>query len=278
LQKARNKYLYNGKELQENLGLDWYDYGARFYDAQLGRFFTQDRFAEKYHFMSPYQYAANNPIKNIDVNGDSIFVYYVSGLISHTSIAVKTKTGRVYYFPSEGIHVEDKDVYYVDEQTGEKLSYYYLSENKTIEAYLEGGHEVIRMAIKLDDKVEEAMAAKLSEYEDNYFKNDGNEISYNDNKSKEYAPGYFCTGQSKALLFYSMLEAGYDERKAGDETQKIMPYSIPYKQSEKEMKESGFDGYTKFNQDNGANKSSYHRLKANSLSRPNEIKPSTRRK
>jgi uncharacterized protein RhaS with RHS repeats len=44
------------------------------YDPQLGRFFTQDRFATKYFSLSPYQYAANDPIRNIDVNGDSINV------------------------------------------------------------------------------------------------------------------------------------------------------------------------------------------------------------
>jgi hypothetical protein len=46
------------------------------YDPQLGRFTMQDRFAEKYHTMTPYQYGANNPICNIDVNGDSIWVNY----------------------------------------------------------------------------------------------------------------------------------------------------------------------------------------------------------
>ena len=67
-------YKYNGKELDTKKGLNWYDYGARHYDATLGRFMTQDRFAEKYSALSPYQYGANNPISNIDVNGDSIKV------------------------------------------------------------------------------------------------------------------------------------------------------------------------------------------------------------
>jgi RHS repeat-associated protein len=53
---------------------NWYDYGARFYDPQSGRFTTQDAYAEKYLDFSPYQYAANNPILYIDVNGDSINV------------------------------------------------------------------------------------------------------------------------------------------------------------------------------------------------------------
>ena len=65
-------YRYNGKERDKDTG--WYDYGARNYDPALMRFNTMDRFAEKYYSQSPYQYAANNPIRNIDVNGDSIIV------------------------------------------------------------------------------------------------------------------------------------------------------------------------------------------------------------
>ena len=67
-------YKYNGKEYDSKKGLNWYDYGARHYDAALGRCHANDRFVEKYYSMSPYQYGANNPVNNIDVNGDTIVV------------------------------------------------------------------------------------------------------------------------------------------------------------------------------------------------------------
>ena len=77
-------YKYNGKELDTKKGLNWYDYGARRYDAVLGRFTTTDRFAEKYYSMSSYQYGGNNPVGNIDVNGDSIVISpNPNGLIDH---------------------------------------------------------------------------------------------------------------------------------------------------------------------------------------------------
>ncbi|WP_146131014.1 RHS repeat-associated core domain-containing protein [Marinilabilia salmonicolor] len=65
-------YLFNGKELDEETGL--YYYGARYYDARISMFYGVDNFAEKYAFQSPFGYASNNPIRNIDINGDSTFV------------------------------------------------------------------------------------------------------------------------------------------------------------------------------------------------------------
>lgn len=62
------------REKQSKTHVNLYDYGARFYDAQIARFTTQDRFSEKYYDLSSYQYAANNPVLFIDVNGDSINV------------------------------------------------------------------------------------------------------------------------------------------------------------------------------------------------------------
>ena len=56
-------YLYNGKELQEELGLGLYDYGFRMYDLAISRFHAIDLLAENYTFQGPYAYAANNPIK-----------------------------------------------------------------------------------------------------------------------------------------------------------------------------------------------------------------------
>jgi RHS repeat-associated protein len=67
-----SKYQYNQKELNSDFDLLWNDYGARWYDPQLGRWGQIDPLAEKYYAWSGYNYVMGNPIKHTDPNGKTV--------------------------------------------------------------------------------------------------------------------------------------------------------------------------------------------------------------
>lgn len=92
---TNHPYKYNGKELNEELGLDWYDYGARNYDAALARWMNLDPLADEYYDLSPYNYCAGNPINSIDVNGEWIY-------IMHENNTYKYDNGKLYQYQNEG--------------------------------------------------------------------------------------------------------------------------------------------------------------------------------
>ena len=68
------KYAFNAKELDEETGMYYYE--ARYYKPPV--FTSRDAMFEKYFWMTPYAYCANNPVKYVDPSGRSpIFPQYI---------------------------------------------------------------------------------------------------------------------------------------------------------------------------------------------------------
>ncbi|WP_460432894.1 RHS repeat domain-containing protein, partial [Arachidicoccus ginsenosidivorans] len=107
----QNKYLYNGKELQEDLGLNQYDYGARFYDAQIGRWHILDKLSDKYPNSSPYTYVLDRPTIAIDPDGQRII--FVNGYLGFGS----PTGGPTYWNGANGAFVNGAKAFFNDYST-----------------------------------------------------------------------------------------------------------------------------------------------------------------
>ena len=100
------KYKYNNKELQTEL--DWYDYGARFYDAELGRWTTIDPLAEKKPFNTSYHFLSNNPINRIDPDGkDDYYINKKGRIVKRTQ---NKKADNIYIVNKKGVRVKGKTI------------------------------------------------------------------------------------------------------------------------------------------------------------------------
>ena len=110
---SEHKWKYNGKELQDELDLNWYDLGARNLDHALGRFMNVDPRAEDYNFQSVYAFANNNPVLFVDINGegvDDIIIIDTKGTV--TNVIKEKGPNRVYEYDktsNESTRVEDLD-------------------------------------------------------------------------------------------------------------------------------------------------------------------------
>ncbi len=67
----KHRYLFGGKELQDDFGLNTYDYITRQYDPAIGRFWQIDNLAENFTSWSPFSFSFNNPIRFIDPDGQA---------------------------------------------------------------------------------------------------------------------------------------------------------------------------------------------------------------
>ena len=102
-------FKFNGKEFDRMLGLDLYDYGARWYDpvGSLG-FTTMDPLAEDDYGISPYIYCRDNPVNAIDPDGRKVYLFATKlpglhiPLATHTFIVVTDNNGSIVRYAAYG--------------------------------------------------------------------------------------------------------------------------------------------------------------------------------
>ncbi len=100
MNRKKQNFKYNGKELDKTHGLDQDDYAARYMDPATVRFTSVDPHTENYFSWSPYVYVGNNPIRRIDPNGkdwEDFFLGVMDGFKNNLSIGDTDAVGNTFH-------------------------------------------------------------------------------------------------------------------------------------------------------------------------------------
>ena len=114
--QTTNRFKFNGKEEQTAGNLGLLDYGARMYDANIGRWFVQDPLAEKYYSYSPYNYCVNNPVMFVDPDGKDYDLHY-----NHRNKTITVEA--TYYTNKKGLESLMQAVNFYNSRTTDKYNY-----------------------------------------------------------------------------------------------------------------------------------------------------------
>jgi RHS repeat-associated protein len=129
---TKNNHLYNGSELQDELDLNWVDYGARMHMPEVGRFYSVDPYSTEYYSISPYSYCLNSPLNAIDPDGKNVYILLPDGSMI---LALYTNSDHEFYS-----YREDGTLTKLDSKSKDRTMIgLYLMENEDMMATLAEG-------------------------------------------------------------------------------------------------------------------------------------------
>lgn len=204
------EYTYNGKEFQDDLGIDLHYYGFRVYDPAIGRFTSVDPIAERFAFVSGFNYAENEPVGHIDLHGLQKAKYYLQeGLrqfMQGWTNVVDNVKGSLSFTNKKTIHSKSNGNFKVETSTSATKSTVvntYLSQFLDQSSYDQSGNYIggsmLEVNTSRSNEVETKVTATAGVQEASVSKKE----NLTEDKSSVTVEAGINTGAAKASIFNS---------------------------------------------------------------------------